>query len=308
MRAVVFSSFGGPEVLRVTQLPTPEPGPGQLRIRVAAATVNPVDLAARAGAFGPGLPPGEYVAGWDVAGTVDAVGPGVSRFATGDLVAGLSQWFHGHVGTHAEYVVLAEESVAAVPEGLSAVQAATVPLNALTATQVLDLAGLSEGRSFAVTGAAGAVGGYAVQLAALRGLHVVALAGAEDEQLVRDLGAETFVPRSDDPAGALRAATPSGVDGAVDPANLGAPAIAAVRDGGVFVAVTGHGAPPAERDIQVHTMLVRPDGAALDGLLRLAASGRLAVRVAQTYPFEQAAQAHARMAGGGVRGRLVLVP
>jgi NADPH:quinone reductase len=310
VRAVVFSSFGGPEVLRIAELPIPEPGAGQVRIRVAAATLNPADTAARAGVFAAGMQPGDHIAGWDVAGTIDALGPGddAARFAVGDPVAGLSMWFDGYVGMHAEYVVLAESSVAPIPDGLSAVEAATVPLNALTAAQALDLAGLREGQQLAVTGAAGALGGYTVQLAVQRGLRVVAVAGAQDEEFVRGIGAESFVPRSDDPAAAIRAIAPSGVDGLVDTANVAAPALGAVRDGGVFIAVTHHATPQAERDIAVHLVLVRPDGARLAELLQLAAQGRLAVRVAQTYPFDQVAQAHERMAEGGGRGRLVLVP
>jgi NADPH:quinone reductase-like Zn-dependent oxidoreductase len=308
MEAVVLSEFGGPEVLRVEQVPTPQPGPGQISIAVRAATVNPADLAARAGVFGPMLPPGRYVLGWDAAGQVAAVGPGVTGFAVGDRVAGLSMWFQGFVGTQAEYVVLDAASCAPIPAGLSTVDAATVPLNGLTALQALEMTGLRPGQTLAVTGAAGAVGGYAVQLAARRGLRVVARANPQDQDLVRQLGATGFAPRAADPAAAIRTVEPDGVDALLDTANLSATVLGAVRDNGAFIAVTTPAQPSPERGVRVALVLVRPDGDALAGLLDLATRGELTVRVAGTYPLGQAATAHRRLGQGGLRGRLVLLP
>jgi len=137
---------------------------------------------------------------------------------------------------------------------------------------------------------------------------VVAVAGAEDEQLVRGLGASTFVARSTDPSAAIRAVEPQGVHAVLDTANLSAAVIGAVRDHGAHVAVTTPAQPPPQRGIRVALVLVRPDGAALAELLGLAANGDLTTRVAATYPLTQVAQAHERLAQGGVRGRLVLVP
>lgn len=308
MRAVVFSSSGEPGALHVADLPIPEPGPNQVRVQVAAATVNPVDVATGAGLFASMLPPGEYVLGWDVAGTVDALGSGVSAFQVGDRVAGFSLWFQEHTGTYAEYVVLPVTALAPVPETLALIDAATVPLNALTADQALELIAPREGQTLVVTGAAGGVGGYAVQLATRRGLRVVAMAGAQDEELVRGLGATAFVPRGEDPATALRAAAPQGADAILDAANLGAAALPALRDQGTFVAVTDPAAPPPERGITVHTVRVHYAPHALADLLRLAAKRELAIRVAQTYSFDQAADAHTRLSTGGIRGRLVLTP
>lgn len=308
MRAVVFSSSGEPGTPHVADLPIPEPAPDQVRIRVAAATVNPVDVATSAGLFASMLSAGEYVLGWDVAGTVEALGSGVSAFQVGDRVAGLSLWFQEHTGTSAEYVVLPVNALAPVPETLALIDAATVPLNALTADQALDLTGLREGQTLVVSGAAGGVGGYAVQLAAHRGLRVVAIAGQQDEELVRTLGATVFVPRGEDTATALRAAVPDGADAILDAANLGAALLPALRDQGTFIAVTDPAAPPAERGITVHIVRVHHDTSALAELLRLAARRELAIRVAQTYPFDQAADAYARLSAGGTRGRLLLVP
>ncbi|MEU1424323.1 NADP-dependent oxidoreductase [Kitasatospora sp. NPDC005751] len=311
MRAVVVRSHAGPEALELVEVPVPEAGPGQVRVRVSAAGVNPVDAVTRSGALvAAGLMAPREVTGlgWDVAGTVDRVGPGVSGFGPGDPVIGLRDRLDVPLGTYAEYVVLDASALAPAPAGVPAVEAATLPLNGLTAAQALDLLGLPAGASLLVTGAAGAVGGFAVELAALRGLRVVALAGAADEALVRGLGAEWFVPRGTaDPAAAVRALVPGGVDGALDAALLGVVALGAVRNRGSFVTVSG-GAPQGLRGIRVATVWIAADGPALAELSALAAAGRLTLRVAATHPLARAADAHRRLAGGGLRGRLVLVP
>ena len=251
MRALVVSEFGGPEVLRVADLPVPEPGPGQVRIRVQATAVHPVDLATRSGALAARLPQRPYHAlGWDLAGVVDAVGPSVAGCMEGDAVIGLSDWFETFTGTQVEYVVLDAAAIAPAPPGRTAEEAATLPLGGLTAAQALDALGLAPGRSLAVTGAAGAVGGFAVELAVHSGLSVYAVAGAEDEAFVTGLGA-VHVPRTDGPAGALRAAVPGGVDGLLDAAVQGTRVLGAVRDGGRFVALVGPATPAPERGIAV---------------------------------------------------------
>jgi NADPH:quinone reductase-like Zn-dependent oxidoreductase len=308
MRAVGFRSFGSPDVLSVLELPVPEPGAGQVRVRVQAAPVHPADLAARSGAFGsmlPGRP--AYVLGWDLAGTVDALGPGVDGFAPGDLVVGMSDWLATQAGTQAEFAVLNASALAPAPAGVPMTRASTIPVNALTALQALEALGLAEGQWLAVTGAGGAVGAYAVELATQRGIRVAALGDERDEAFVTGLGAQ-FVARSDVPAGALRAAVPAGADALLDAAALGDAAIGAVRDGGVFVPLIPPAAPVPERDIRVAPVGVHSDPAQLRQLVALAERGRLTTRVAGTMPFGRAAEAHAAMAAGGVRGRLVLVP
>jgi NADPH:quinone reductase len=302
MRAVTFTRFGGPEVLAVTEVPTPEPAAGQVRIRVEAAAVNPVDVAARSGVFGAPVP-----LGWDVAGVVDALGPGGTAFSVGQRVIGLANVLAGDPGTHAEYVVLDAAALAPAPSGVPAVEAATVPLNALTAAQAVDLLGLRAGQSVAVTGAAGAVGGYAIALAARAGLRVYGLAGARDEEFVRAAGA-VFVARADDPAAAIRAVAPDGVDGVLDAVPVGASALGAVRDGGRFVGVLQPLLPAGERGIEPVAVGVRADGARLAELAALVERGELATRVAETLPLDRAGEAHERLAKGGLRGRVVLVP
>ncbi|NBH10543.1 NADP-dependent oxidoreductase, partial [Amycolatopsis sp. SID8362] len=211
MRAVVVRRFGGPEVMEYAEVPVPVPGPGQVRIRVAAAAVNPVDLATRAGVLtGAGvIPPREVLGlGWDVAGEIDDAGD--TGFRVGDAVLGLRDRIALPLGAYADYVVLDASAVAPAPDSLSPVEAATLPLNALTAAQALDL--VETVGSVLVTGAAGAVGGYAVALAHARGLHVVAVAGEADEALVREFGADAFVPRGPALADRVRALVPGGVD------------------------------------------------------------------------------------------------
>lgn len=311
MRAVVVRSFGGPEALEIVEVPVPEPGPGQVLVRVEAATVNPVDLATRSGALADaGLMERRPVTGlgWDVAGTIEQTGPGVTRFGPGDRVIGMRDRLNLPLGAYAEYMVLDAADAAPAPAGLSAAEAATLPLAALTAAQSLDLLGLAPGATLLVTGAAGGVGGFAVELAALRGLRVVAQAGDQDEALVRDLGATWFVPRSADLPERTRALVPGGVDGVLDAAVLGLPAFDAVRSRGVFVSVVGGAEPVPLRGVRVRSQWIAADGEALTGLAALAARGRLTTRVADTYPLEDAAHAHERLAKGGLRGRLVLTP
>ncbi|MEV4219171.1 NADP-dependent oxidoreductase [Nonomuraea sp. NPDC049725] len=299
MRAAIVKSFGGPEAVEIVEVPVPEPGPGQVRVKVAAAALNPVDAGVRAGAFGDAGPVG---LGWDLAGTVDAVGTGVTGPAVGDAVVGLVYGPVKPLGSHAEYVVLDAGAVAAAPRSADSAHAATLPLNGLAAAQAVDLLALERGASVLVTGAAGGLGGYAVALARIAGHRVTAMASPADEDLVRSFGADDFLPRSatDDPAASF--------DGVVDAAVIGAPALAFVRDGGAYAGVIPGAQPGGVRGIRTGAIEVRPDGARLAELVRLADEGRLRLRVAATYPLAQVRDAHARLDRGGLRGRLVLVP
>ncbi|SNX63122.1 NADPH:quinone reductase-like Zn-dependent oxidoreductase [Streptomyces sp. TLI_55] len=295
MRAAVVNAFGGPEVVEVLEAEVPEPGAREVRIKVAAATVNPVDAGVRQGVFGGA---GKRIGlGWDVAGTVDAVGV-ASAWSVGDEVVALDYGMVKPLGTHAEYVVVPTDAVALAPRTVGAVEAATLPLNGLTAAQALDLLSLSAGSSLLVTGAAGAVGGFAVQLAAARGVVVTGLARAGDEELVRSLGAGDFV--TEGRAGAF--------DAVLDAAVLGAGALEWVREGGAYVGVIPQAAPEGVRGVRAMAVEVQADGGRLAELAGLVDSGVLGLRVAETFSLEDAAKAHAVLAGGGVRGRVVLVP
>ncbi len=311
MRAVVVRTPGGPEALEIVDVPPPPTGPGQVRVRVEAAAVNPVDAATRSGALlaaGLMAPRPVIGIGWDVAGRVDELGPGVTEFARGDRVIGVRDRLDLSLGTHAELVVLDAAALAPAPARLTAAEAATLPLNGLTALQALDLLDLPPGATLLVTGAAGAVGGYAVELAAERGLRVVACAGADDEPFVRAAGARWFVPRTADPAEAVRALVPGGADAALDAAVLGVPALGAVRNRGRFVSVVAGAAPAGLRGITVSAQWIAADADVLARLSALADHGRLTPRVADTLPLAEAADAHRRLEAGGLRGRLVLTP
>lgn len=299
-RTAVVRTPGGPGSIEIIDVPVVEPGPGEVRIAVAAAPVNPVDLTVAGGSFHEmGLihQTRHTGLGWDFSGTVDAAGPGVD-LAAGTRVAGLVPGFDRDFGAYAERLVVPAADIAVVPDGLDLVTASTVPANGLTAEQILDLLGdpHTGGDRLLVTGAAGAVGGYVTALAADRGWRVTGLARAEDEAFVRGLGAGFTT----DPE--------PGWDAVADTAMLHEQAMAVVRDGGAFVGVRPGAGPDAARGITVATVEVHPDGARLGRLLARTAAGDLPARVQAILPLAQAAEAHRAMAKGGVRGRYVLQP
>ncbi|MDE3721871.1 NADP-dependent oxidoreductase [Nocardiopsis sp. N85] len=299
-RAAVVRTPNDSVSVEVIDLPVREPGPGEVRVEIAAASVNPVDLAVASGYFhslGFIDQPEHTGLGWDFAGTIVAVGPDVDLTA-GTPVAGLVGGLDRDFGTYAEQVVVPAADIAVVPEGLDPVAAATVPLNGLTAAQLVDLLGDAPagGGRLLVTGAAGAVGGYVVPFAQERGWRVTGLARSRDEKFVRGLGAD-FTDR----------ATP-GWDAVADAAALQEQGLALVRDGGVFVGVQPSAVPSPERGIDVRAVSVRPDGTRLGGLLDRTASGQPPARVHAVLPLTRLAEAHRAMAEGGVRGRYVLKP
>ena len=311
MQAVGFSEFGGPEVLGLVSLPVPVPGPGEVRVRVAAAAVNPTDLAFRSGghrSMPDGMSP-PYVPGMDLAGVVDVAGADAAgQWATGDRVmAAVSPWAPGG-GAQAEFVVVAADALALVPGQISLEAAATLPMNALTVRAALDELALRPGQALGVTGAAGAVGGYAIQLARAEGVRVIADASPADEDLVAGLGADVVVPRGPGVAARIRQVLPDGVDALLDAAVMGPPVLSAVRDGGRVIAVRPF-AGEAERGISVSLVLVfrhLHEGGTLARLAELADKGVLSLRVADVLPAARAAEAHRRFEAHGVRGRLVL--
>lgn len=309
MRAVGFTQFGDPSVMRIITLPVPWPGPGQVRVRVAAATVNPTDLGFRQG--GRRMPDGvapPYIAGMDLAGVIDLAGPQVHDWRAGDRVmAAVSPWRPGG-GAQAEYVVVDQDQLARVPDGISLEAAATLPMNAITVRSALDMLALAPGQTLAVTGSAGAVGQYAIQLGTHDGLVVIGDAKPQDEELIRSFGAAHVVPRGAAMAGAVRALYPSGVDAVLDAALLGPAVLPAVRDGGQLLAVRPFQG-ETERDIKISLVLVGNhlhEGDRLGELADLAAKGVITLRIADLIPAGNAGQAHRRLEAGGVRGRLVL--
>jgi NADPH:quinone reductase-like Zn-dependent oxidoreductase len=297
-RSAVVRTPTGPDSITIIRVQQAEPGPGEVRVAVAAAAVNPVDLATAAGLFhSRGLvhQPHHTGLGWDFAGTVVSTGPGVA-LPVGARVAGLVAGFDRDFGTYAEQLVRPAADVAVVPDGVDLTTAATVPLNGLAAARATDLLGEGHGRDLLVTGAAGAVGTYVVALAQDRGWHVTGLARAEDEDFVRGLGAG-FVTH---PARRWNAV--------VDAAVLHTAAISAVRDGGTYIGLQPGNAPAAERGIAAHEVVAAPDGARLAALLAAVAEGRLAARVHAVVPLDGVADVHRAVAKGGVRGKYVLRP
>jgi NADPH2:quinone reductase len=311
MRGVGVFEFGDPDVLQVIDLPEVHAGPGEIRVRVHAAAVNPTDLSARNGTRAETLrqvgPP--YVPGMDAAGVVDEIGPETKT----DLVVGTPVMAmvvpSGNHGAYRESIVLNIDSVVRAPQGFSHSEAATLPMNGLTARLSLDQLDLRSGQTIAVTGAAGAYGGYVVQIAKYEGLRVIADASSADESLVKALGADVVIPRGDDFSQQVRRVVPDGVDGVADGAVLSELAVGAVRDGGEFAAVrrwVGSG----ERDITFHQTMVpnynhRSD--LLDQLRHLAEKRVLTLRVAGTYEPAQASEAHRRLEARGTRGRCVIM-
>ena len=310
MRGVGVFEFGGPDTLQVVNLPEVHAGPGDVRIRVHAAAVNPTDTMVRNGDRAKALrkDPPPYIPGMDVAGVLDEIGAGTATdLVVGDAVMAMVIPRGSH-GAYRESIVLAIESVARAPAGSTHVEAATLPMNGLTARLSLDQLSLDPGQIVAVTGAAGCYGGYVVQLAKADGLRVIGDASPSDEQLVRDLGADLVVPRGDDIAAQIRNVAPDGVDGLADGAVQNELAVGAVRDGGAFASVRGWGG-TGDRGIAFHkTMVFDYDHRAdlLDGLRQQAETGRITLRVAGTYDPEDAADAHSRLEAGGTRGRCVI--
>jgi len=311
MKAVGIVEFGGPEVLKVVDLPEPQPGPGEVRIRVHAVAVNPTDLTFRAGRRAAQLAerPTPYVPGMDVAGVIDALGEGTDgRLGTGDSVIAYVIPMGPHRGTYAEQIVVDEASVVRAPLGATFPEASTLLLNAVTARLSLDALALPRGSTVAVLGAAGAVGGYATQLARADGLTVLAVARPSDEPLVRGLGADVVVEAGANFGDQIRSQVPSGAPGVIDGAALDALALPAVADGGGLVTLNGWSG-PAERRIVIHPISSfgsATDTALFDRLRSQVEEGVLTLRVAAILPPNEAAEAHRRLAAGGIRGRLVL--
>jgi NADPH:quinone reductase-like Zn-dependent oxidoreductase len=301
MRAIRQEVLGGPEVLELVDVPRPEPGPTEVLVRVAAAGVNPVDWKTRArGAF---LREPPFTVGWDVAGTVEAVGLGVTRFAPGDRVFGMPR-FPREAAAYAEYVTSPSRQLARTPEALDDNEAAALPLAGLTAWQALvETAEIGPGDRVLILGAAGGVGHLAVQVAKARGAHVIGTASAGKHAFLAELGVDEAV----DYAGGPVEERVSGVDVVLDlvGSETTPRAVAALRDGGLFLAVASSGLDAirelAGDRVRVTGMLVEPDRT---GLELVAAVAR--PHIAATFPLEEAARAHELGETGRTQGKIVL--
>jgi 2-desacetyl-2-hydroxyethyl bacteriochlorophyllide A dehydrogenase len=309
MRAVRCDRFGGPDALVLAEVERPSPISTEILVAVEAAGVNPVDAKTRAGdgvAHWVGLP---FVPGWDVAGRVVATGYGVTRFAVGDRVCGMP-WFPRAAGGYAQYVAAPSRQFARVPDEVASLEAAALPLAALTAWQCLvDTAALAAGQQLLVLGGAGGVGHLAIQLAKSRGAHVVVTARPERFDFLRSLGADEVVDRTEVPIEHAARDVDAVLDlvgGATTLASL-----ATLRPDGILLAVAeGAGddvcAEASRRGVRVAEPLVEPDGRALEELLALVTDGGLRVAIDTVLPLERAAQAHERIERHDVVGKLVL--
>jgi NADPH:quinone reductase len=300
MRVCEVSAFGGPEMLTIAERPWPSPAPGEVVVEVAATPVNPTDIAARSGHHRSRMPELEppSIPGWDLVGKVSESDD--ARYRPGDPVIGMIPWvaIGGRVGSYAQAVAVDPRWLAPLPGAFSHA-AAALPLNAMTARQGLDLIDAPVGATILITGASGAVGGFATQLAAMDGLRVTAQASAGDEQWVASLGAHEVIPRD------LDFAEVAPVDALFDAVPIGARAALAVRDGGV--ALFTRGVTDVDRDrIRVETPLAHEDPSMLSALVELAQRGRLRTRIARTLDLSQAAEAHRLAERGGLRGKLLL--
>ena len=309
MRAVVITKPGDLDVLEVVDRPARKPVAGEVRIAVKAAAVNPTDIGLRQ--RGGGDLPAPWIPGMDAAGIVESVGPDVDRLSVGDEVMAAVSPRRPEGGAQQELLIVPAASVVPIPDGATLTEAATLPMNGLTARLGLELLGLNAGDTLAVTGGAGQLASYVSPLAKEQGLRVIADAKPEDEELVRSFGADVVVPRGQGFTDAVLEAAPDGVDGLYDTALLRRAAFPAIRDGGQIVVVRGwDGDEVEDRGIRVHpvmvaTVLERTDW--LEELRRLASEGRLKLRVAKEFPPEEAADAERLMDAGGLRGRAVIV-
>jgi NADPH:quinone reductase len=307
-RAVAIVEPGGPEVLRVVERDVRDPGPGEVRLAVRAAAVNPTDIALRQRGDGEIPPP--WIPGMDAAGTVESVGAGVEQLAVGDEVMAAVTPRRAEGGAQSELLVVSAASVVPIPAGATFEQAATLPMNGLTALRGLELLGLDAGATLAVTGGAGLLASYVIPLAKLRGLRVLADAGPADVELVRGFGADAVLPRGDEFVEAALAAAPGGVDAVFDTAVLGRNVFPAIRPGGSLAYVRTWDGDDVESGIEIHRVLVREVLERTEWLRELsglAAAGGLALRVAATFTPEQSPDAHRLMEAGGLRGRAVIV-
>ncbi|MFF8781697.1 NADP-dependent oxidoreductase [Streptomyces sp. NPDC015140] len=308
MRAIGQDVLGGPEVLKEVRPPRPEPRPNEVLVRVRAAGVNPTDWKHRANGGFLGEPP--FVLGWDVSGTVEAVGIGVAAFAPGDEVFGMLSYPFGH-GSHAEYVTAPARTFTHKPAGIDHVQAGALPLVSLTAWQALvERADVRPGQRVLIHAAAGGVGHVAVQIAKARGAHVIGTASAGKHEFLRSLGAdETVDYRETDFTEAVK-----DVDVVLDTigGDTSLRSLRVLRPGGVVVSILPVGSneffEEAERlGVRAVRMLVDADRADMEAIASLVEAGKLKATIEKTFPLAEAAEAHALGETGRTTGKIVLV-
>ncbi len=307
MQAVRFHEVGGPEVLRIEDVERPAPGAGEVLVQVTASAYNAADNGMRGG-FLPIPVQLPHVPGYDVSGTVAALGEGVDGLAVGDAVVGFLPLERD--GGAAEYVVTPAEALVAAPTSVPLVDAAALPSVALTAWQALfDEGRLEAGQRVLINGAGGVVGKYAIQLAVRAGVHVVATASPRSADAVRAAGAQQVIDHTttdvlaavDEPVDVLLNLAP------IEPEQFRA-LVAAVRDGGVVVSTTAFMATPDDesRGVRAATVFVLPDRRRLAELVALVDAGQLTVEVTRRIRLEDLPALHAEGAAGRIAGKVVV--
>lgn len=307
MRAVVQHEFGGPEVMKIEDVPVPEPKPTEIRVRVRAAGVNPIDFKTRAGhGMVRELP---FTPGWDVAGVVDALGRGVTRFAVGDEVLGMPL-FPRQAAAYADYVTAPSRQFVRRPAAMTVRQAAGLPLAGLTAWQALvDTAHVQAGQRVLIHAAAGGVGHLAVQIAKALGAHVIGTASPANHAMLAGLGADELIDyhttRFEDVV--------HDVDVVVDMVGgeTGVRSLDVLSRDGLLISVPGATGTDAltaaaQRGLRATGILVEPDQVGLDALISLVEKGSLVVMVSDTFPVEDVVSAHELAERGHGLGKIVL--
>lgn len=307
MLAVSQDELGEAGVLKMIETARPVPGATEILVRVHAAGVNPVDWKRRRYGYD-GLP--AFILGWDVSGTVEAVGPGVTIFKPGDEVFGMPK-FPGMANAYAEFVTAPARQFARKPASLTHVEAAGLPLAGLTAWQSLvDTASVRAGQRVLIHGAAGGVGHFAVQIAKARGAYVIATARAPKHDFVRNLGADEVIDYTTaDWSEAVRE-----IDVVFDTiaGEYGPRSLRTLRPGGLLIQIPGPVDPALDRAATAHGLravfvLVEPDGAGVAALGALADEGLLRVHVDTAVPIVEVAKAHEIGETNRTMGKIVLV-
>jgi NADPH:quinone reductase-like Zn-dependent oxidoreductase len=309
MRAIAVREWGGRETLELIEHDVPPVAPDGVLVRVKVAGVNPIDAKIRGGYMKDALPYHfPVILGWDLSGVVEKIGPAVTWFKPGDQVYGYIRRHHLQYGTYAEYATATDTYFAHKPAELSFEEAAALPLAGLTAHQALETLGVRGGETFLVGGGSGGVGHLAVQLAVARGARVIATASERNQDFLRELGADPIDYTQGDVPALVRERTGNGgADATLDlfGGDGREEAFASLRSGGRLASVAQP--PPEPREgYEVHYIFVRPDGDELRELAELVRGGQLRPHIEEVFPLERAAEAHERLEGGHVRGKLVL--
>jgi NADPH:quinone reductase-like Zn-dependent oxidoreductase len=305
MKAIVIHEYGGSEVLKYEDVPRPEPSDNQLLVRVIAAGVNPVDGMIRSGMFANEKRAFPIILGGDIAGVVEKVGSKVTKFKPGDSVFAYVSLDNS--GGYAQYALVMEREAAPKPKSLTYVEAAAVPIVAMTAWQALvDTAKLSAGQTVLIHGGSGGVGSFAVQIAKARGAKVIATASTSNQNLLKQLGADVAIDytkqKFEDVA--------KDVDVVLD--SIGRDTLArsygVVKKGGIIVSLVAR---PKESELEKHgirgtALNVEPNSEELAEIAKLIDDKKIKVIVSQTFPLSEATKAQEQVATGHTRGKIVL--